>query len=176
MTRCFSSSALVALCLLGCAPGRVDGEGGDPLPGPGPGPMPMPMMKVTDPDLIDSGAPDDAKDQFGGAAGGAMPQLVYPLHGAMLARNINQMRLAFRAGAGQKLFRLVIDSAIYKRTYYLGAQGCSQDRCSYSVSDEDWGRVWWVLLLRPVPLIALASFVIFSLRRERKAASSQSPA
>ena len=133
--------AFAALSLLGCSPVR-GGEHDDPTGDGGITPREdmARIVKVTDPDLVDNGAPPDAKDQFGGAGGGAAPALVYPLDGAMMARNISQIRLAWRAG-GHRLFRLVIDGPTYARTLYLGAMGCAADRCSYVVSDDEWAKL-----------------------------------
>jgi hypothetical protein len=92
-------------------------------------------------DLIEAGADDGTPGAFGGPTGGVAPEVVYPLPGAMLARNIAQMRLAWRADGAHRLYRVTLDSPTYQQTIYLGQRACAGTQCSYRVTDEDWARV-----------------------------------
>ena len=85
--------------LIGCAADR-DGDG-DSLEDMGP-----PSDKVIAPPIFGPGADEGSKGQFTGSPGGAAATIVYPLNGVMLAKNINQMRLAFTADAAARDVRV----------------------------------------------------------------------
>lgn len=122
-----------ALCLA-CAADRGGGDGLD-------GGLPPPPGKQVAPSVFGPGADPMTPGQFTGGTGGAAPQVVYPFDGVMLAKNINQMRLAFAAAPGQSYFRVVLDSPTYQQTIYLGAAACKDQKCSYLVDDKVWSAV-----------------------------------
>lgn len=98
-------------------------------------------VKVVAADLIGGGVSGSAASSFDGPPTGVAPQVVYPFDGTMLARNVNGMRLAFRAVSGATLYRVVLDSAAFQQRVFLGAQACPGGECSYLVDDKLWDRV-----------------------------------
>ena len=110
---------LTSLFVWGCAADRGvkddEGQAQD---------MMAPSDRVIAPPVFGPGADPSSPGQFDGGEGGAAPQVVYPFDGVMLASNINQMRLAFRADASHNHFRITLDSARYSQTIYLGTAAC----------------------------------------------------
>lgn len=125
---------IVGLFLWGCSASRGSEEDD------GAGLMPPPD-RIIAPPVFGPGADKTTEGQFTGPAGGAAPQVVYPLDGVMLASNINQMRLAFSADPGHSYFRVTLDSPRYQQTLYLGAAACQGTECSYRVDDKVWNAI-----------------------------------
>jgi hypothetical protein len=127
---------LLSLLAAGCIADRIDGDGD------GDGDMSeMDPDKVVAPPVFGPGADPGTVGVFGGPPGGAAPQIVYPFDGVMLAKNINQMRLAFLAAPGHSLFRVTLDSPRYRQTIYLGGAACQGRECSYLVDDRVWNAI-----------------------------------
>ncbi|MCS6915678.1 MAG: hypothetical protein RMK29_03565 [Myxococcales bacterium] len=96
------------------------------------------IIKVALPDVVDASAPADARDYFDGPGGGPAPQLVYPFDNTMMAPNVLQVVLMWRAGAGQQVFRIEAVGPTYERRFYVGAGRCPGGQCSYPVDDGIW--------------------------------------
>lgn len=126
--------ALVALLCAGCTADRSAGED-DRDGGPGSG------DKELAPPIFGPGADPSSEGGWNGPSGGSPPQVVYPFDGVMLAKNINQMRLAFLAAPGHSRFRLTLESPYYRQIIYLGAAACQGRQCSYLVDDKVWNSL-----------------------------------
>lgn len=98
-------------------------------------------LKVVAPDVLDASAPADAKDYFGGPTGGPAPQLAYPFDGTMMAPNVLQLVVQWKAGAGQSVYRVQVEGTTYARSFYVGSSACPGGNCTLKVDDRIWSSV-----------------------------------
>ena len=99
------------------------------------------VIRLIAPDEVDSSAPADAKDYFSGGDGGSAPTLVYPFDQTMMAANVLQLAIQWRAAAGQSVFRVTVSGATYERSFYVGSSSCSSGQCTYRIDDKLWSAV-----------------------------------
>ncbi|HZH04889.1 MAG TPA: hypothetical protein VEY30_13975, partial [Myxococcaceae bacterium] len=71
----------------------------------------------------------------------AQPRWVYPLEGALLARNVGRMNLQWSGGAGNRQFRIRVEGA--SRSWRLSADEtvCPEGKCQLRVDDETWREI-----------------------------------
>ncbi len=98
-------------------------------------------IKFNAPDVIESGAPPNAKDYFSGTDGGTAPSWVYPLERTILPRNLGQVNLQWNSTGTAAVYRIHIESALYSRNIYLAPSVCSSNRCQYTAADMLWSEV-----------------------------------
>jgi hypothetical protein len=98
-------------------------------------------IKYNAPDVVEPGAPANAKDYFSGSDGGPAPGWVYPLPQTMLPRNLGQVNLQWNGVSSTVVYRIHIDSPLYVRNIYLPASTCSGSNCQYQPSDMVWGAI-----------------------------------
>ncbi len=99
------------------------------------------LIKLVAPDEIDGSAPADAKDYFTGGDGGPAPSLVYPFDQTLMAANVLQLAIQWRAGAGQSVFRVTVSGSTYERSFYVGSSLCPSGQCTYRIDDKLWSAV-----------------------------------
>ncbi len=99
------------------------------------------LIKLVAPDEIDASAPADAKDYFTGGDGGPTPSLVYPFDQTLMAANVLQLAIQWRAGAGQSVFRVTVSGSTYERSFYVGSSLCPSGQCTYRIDDKLWSAV-----------------------------------
>jgi hypothetical protein len=98
-------------------------------------------IKFNAPDVIESGAPPNAKDYFSGSDGGPAPSWVYPLERTILPKNLGQVNLQWNAAGSAVVYRIHIESSLYARNIYLAPTVCSGGRCQYTASDALWAEI-----------------------------------
>lgn len=92
--------------------------------------------------VLDPSAPQDAAQRFGGAGGGAAPQVVYPFDRTMLPRNHTKVLVAWQGSADADVYRVVFDGDTYAQTFYVGQGLCkAQGRCEYALPVPDQARL-----------------------------------
>jgi hypothetical protein len=99
------------------------------------------LIKLIAPDELDPSAPVDAKDWFSGSSGGPAPDLVYPFDQTLMAANVLQLAIQWRAGSGQSVFRVSVVGDTYERSFYVGNSICPSNQCTYRIDDKLWSAV-----------------------------------
>jgi len=101
-------------------------------------------LQFVPPPVIDPSAPANAPVSFKGPASmdpNERPLILYPLDGAMLARNINQVNLQWKANAKDRLFQIEVQGPAVDALFYVGNTttvcGGGTD-CQYTFADKDW--------------------------------------
>lgn len=95
-------------------------------------------IKLIAPDVVDTSAPPNAKDYFGGGSGGSKPSWIYPIDKTLLPRNLVEVNLQWQGVSGAQVYRVSIDSPTYARSFYVGPGACPGNQCRFMPSDADW--------------------------------------
>jgi hypothetical protein len=95
--------------------------------------------------VVDPSAPTGAATGFTGPPSmdpNERPLIVYPLDGTMLARNINQLELQWRASTKDKLFHIRVVGGSIDSSFYVGSSLCANGTdCRYPFADKDWQTI-----------------------------------
>lgn len=117
----------------------------------------MLLVKVIAPDVVDPSAPVDAKDHFSGPPGGTAPDWMYPFDNTLMAPNVLQLGMQWRAVSGQTVFRIQVQGDTYERAFYVGSSKCPSGQCTWTIDDALWSEVGHAALGRQVQIVLSGS-------------------
>jgi len=115
------------------------------------------FIKLIAPDEVDPSAPVDAKDYFSGANGGPAPDFLYPFDKTLMAANVLQLAMQWRAGSGQTVFRIHVAGPTYERSFYVGSSLCPSGQCTYRIDDKLWSAVGHSAMGQDVQIVVSGS-------------------